>query len=124
MMSSIFLYPFICSNIPTNANHIGGVMVRVLASNAVDRGFDTQSGQTKDYKIGIRCFSANYKQAALRRKSKDWLVRNQDNLSERATSLSTDCCFSEQALQKSISACWFNTKRTSSFHLKQDMIII
>jgi hypothetical protein len=31
----------------------GGVMVSVLASSAVDRGFEHQSGQTKDYKIGI-----------------------------------------------------------------------
>jgi hypothetical protein len=37
-------------------------------------------GQTKDYKIGISCFSA--KHAALRRKSKDWLARNQNNISE------------------------------------------
>jgi hypothetical protein len=37
-------------------------------------------GQTKDYKIGICCFSA--KHAALRRKSKDLLVLNQDNVSE------------------------------------------
>ena len=55
-------------------------MVSVLASSAIDRGFDPRSGQTKDYKIGIYCFSA--KQAALRRKSKDWLARNQDNVSE------------------------------------------
>jgi hypothetical protein len=46
----------------------------------VDRGFEPRSGQTKDYKIGFCCFSA--KQAALRRKSKDWLLRNQDNVSE------------------------------------------
>jgi hypothetical protein len=37
-------------------------------------------GQTKDYKNGICCFSAKY--AALRRKSKDWLARNQNNVSE------------------------------------------
>ena len=55
-------------------------MVSVLASSAIDRGFDPRSGQTNDYKIGICCFSA--KQAALRRKSKDWLARNQDNVSE------------------------------------------
>jgi hypothetical protein len=55
-------------------------MVSVLASSAVDRGFETWSGQTKDYKIGICCLSA--KHAALRRKSKDWLARNQDNVSE------------------------------------------
>jgi len=55
-------------------------MVSVLASSAVDRGSELRSGQTKDYKIGICCYSA--KQAALRRKSKDWLARNQNNVSE------------------------------------------
>jgi len=34
---------------------------------------------TKDYKIGICCFST--KHAALRRKSKDWLARNPENVS-------------------------------------------
>jgi hypothetical protein len=38
------------------------------------------SGQTKDYKIGICYFSA--KHSALRRKNKDWLARNQNNVSE------------------------------------------
>jgi hypothetical protein len=55
-------------------------MVSVLALSAVNRGFQPRSGQTKDYKIGIRCFSA--KHVALRSKSKDWLARNQNNLSE------------------------------------------
>ena len=55
-------------------------MVSVLASCAVDRGFEPQSGQTKDYIIRICCFSA--KHASLRRKSKDWLAGNQDNVSE------------------------------------------
>ena len=51
---------------------IGGVMGSELASIVVlDRG-SPQSGQTKDYEIGICCFSA--KHAALRRKSKDWLA--------------------------------------------------
>ena len=59
---------------------IGGVMVSVFASSAVDCGFKSRSGQTKDYKIGICCFSA--KHTTLRSKSKDWLARNQDNLSE------------------------------------------
>jgi hypothetical protein len=49
-------------------------------SNAVGRAFDPRSGQTKDYKIGICCFST--KHVALRRKSKDWLARNQDIVSE------------------------------------------
>ena len=61
-------------------NRIGGVMVSVLASGTVDREFEPRSGQTKDYKIGICCFSA--KQAALRRRRKDCLVRNQNNVSE------------------------------------------
>ena len=55
-------------------------MVSVLTSSAVDHGFEPRSGQTKDYEIGICCFSA--KHAALRRKSKDCLARNQDNVSE------------------------------------------
>ena len=55
-------------------------MVSVLASSAIDRGFEQQSGQTKDYNIGMCCFSV--KHAALKRKSKDWLGRNQDNVSE------------------------------------------
>ena len=52
-------------------------MFRVLASSAVDRGLEARSGQTKDYNIGICCISAQH--AALRRKSKDWLARNQNN---------------------------------------------
>ena len=54
-------------------------MVSMLASSAVDSGFEPWSGQTKDCKIGICCFSAKY---ALRRKSKDRLARNQNNVSE------------------------------------------
>jgi hypothetical protein len=42
--------------------------------------FILRSGQTKDYTIGICCFST--KHPALRRKSKDWLAWNQDNVSE------------------------------------------
>jgi len=41
---------------------------------------EPRSGQTNDYNIGICCFLA--KHAALRSKSKDWLVRNQNNVSE------------------------------------------
>ena len=54
------------------------VMLSVFTSSSVDRGFEPWSGQTEDYKIC--CFSARH--AALRRKSKDWLARNQDNVSE------------------------------------------
>ena len=61
-------------------NRIGGVMVSVLALSAVDCGFQPRSGQTKDYQIGICCFTA--KHAAIKRKSKDWLAQNQDKVSE------------------------------------------
>jgi hypothetical protein len=62
-------------------------MVSMLVSSVVDRGFEPRSGQTKDYEIGICCFSS--KHAALRRKNKDWLSQNQINVSE---------CFNELAL--------------------------
>ena len=55
-------------------------MVSVLASSALDLGIEPCCGQTKDYKIGICCFSA--KHAALRSKSKDWLARNRNNVSK------------------------------------------
>jgi len=61
-------------------NRIDGIMVSLLASSAVYRGNETRSGQTKDYLIGICCFSA--KHASLMRKSKDCLARNQENVSE------------------------------------------
>jgi hypothetical protein len=56
------------------------MIVSVLASSAVDHGFEPRLGQTKDYKIGIGCFPA--KHAALRIKSKHWLDWNQNNVSE------------------------------------------
>jgi hypothetical protein len=55
-------------------------MVSVLASSAIDCGYELRSCQTKEYKSGICCFSA--KNAALRRRSNDWLTRNQNNVSE------------------------------------------
>ena len=55
-------------------------MVSVLASSAIDCGCELRSCQAKEYRIDICCFSA--KNAALRRKSKNWLPRNQNNVSE------------------------------------------
>ena len=55
-------------------------MVSVLTSNVVDRGFKPRSSQTKDYEIGICCFSA--KHAALKSKRKVWIALNQNNMSE------------------------------------------
>jgi hypothetical protein len=57
--------------------HIGGVTVSALV---VYRGFEPRSGQTKDDEIGMCYFSGQH--ATLRSKSKDWLARNDDNLSE------------------------------------------
>jgi hypothetical protein len=34
---------------PKSMNRIGGIMVSVLASSSVDRGFEPRLGQTKDY---------------------------------------------------------------------------
>jgi hypothetical protein len=80
---------FLLSNETTS-----GEMVSVLTSSAEDCGFEPRSGQTKDYNIGICCFST--RQAALKRKSKDGLARNQDNMSEWGDM--SICCFSELAL--------------------------
>ena len=55
-------------------------MVSVLTVGTVDRGFESRSGQANNYKIGICCFFA--KNAALRRKSKDWVARKQNNVLE------------------------------------------
>jgi hypothetical protein len=75
-----YSYIVLPNNVWILINRTGGVMVSVLASSVVDRGFEPRSGQTKDYKIDICCFSA--KHAALRRKSKYWLGRNQNNVLE------------------------------------------
>jgi hypothetical protein len=71
-------------------------MVSVLASSVIDRGLESRSGQSKDYEIGICCFSA--KQAVLRRKSKTGWLRIRILCLTGATYLSADCCFSELAL--------------------------
>ena len=55
-------------------------MVSVFESSSVDREFELRSGQTKDYEIGTCFFCVLH--ATLRCKSKVWLTRNQDNVSE------------------------------------------
>jgi hypothetical protein len=52
-------------------------MDSMLGSSAVDREFEPRSGRTNDFKIDVCYFST-----ALRRKSRDWLARNQNNASE------------------------------------------
>jgi hypothetical protein len=53
----------------SNDNSIGGVMVSLVALSAADREFEPRSGQTKNYQIGMGCFSGEH--AAIRGKSKD-----------------------------------------------------
>ena len=62
-----------------NLNRICGVMVSVFVSSALDCGFEPRSDQTKDHNICICYFHA--KHVAIRRNSKDWLARNQNNVS-------------------------------------------
>ena len=73
---------------------IDGVMVSVPASTMVDRGFKPLLGPTKDYEIGICCFSAKHTQ--LRRKSCGLGIRIM--CPSGATCLSTESCCSELAL--------------------------
>jgi hypothetical protein len=62
-------------------------MVSVFVSSALDHGFEPLWGKTKDFKIGICCFSA--KHAALRRKT-GWL-RIRIMCLSGATFLTADC---------------------------------
>ena len=48
----------------TQQHRICGVMVSVLTSIAADHGLEPPSGQTKDYKISICCFSAKHAERA------------------------------------------------------------
>jgi hypothetical protein len=81
LLIDLFLDRHVCRSFnKLHICHSIGKQNRIGTSSAVDRGFEPQSGQTKHYKIGICCFSA--KHAALRRKSKDWLAWNQNNVSE------------------------------------------
>ena len=63
-----------------DVSRIGRVMVDVLSSSVVDRGFESRSGQTKGCKISICFFSAKY--VALRSKSNDWFDRNRYKVSK------------------------------------------
>jgi hypothetical protein len=91
---------------------MGGVIVSVLASSAVDRGLEPRSVQTKDYGIGICCFSA--KHAASMRKSKHWLARNQDNVSE----------WGDMSVRGLVSVSYHYKNPTKRVGLVQDLIII
>ena len=61
-------------------NLIGGVVVSVIALSLVGGGVEPRWCQTKDYEIGIRCFSTNH--VSLRSKNKDRQARNRDDVSK------------------------------------------
>jgi hypothetical protein len=71
------------------------IFIYSQCSSAIDCGFESRSGQTKDYEIGMCCFSAKH---ALRRKSKTSWLGIRIMCSSGAPCLSADCCFSELAL--------------------------
>ena len=78
-------------------NCISGVMFSVLASSVIDRGFEPQSDQTKDYKIGTYCFSAKHA-AWLGERAKTGWFGIRIMFPGEATCQYADCCFSELAL--------------------------
>ena len=47
-------------------------MVSVLASSAEARGFEPRSDQTKDFKIGMCCFSAKHAAYKAKRTKTGW----------------------------------------------------
>ena len=89
-------------------------MASVLASSAVDCVLEPRSRQTKDYKIVICCFSAKHAALILRRKSKDRLARNQNNVPEWSNMSTRELLFQWVSTIQSNSAYWSSTKPTSS----------
>ena len=61
-------------------NCIGDVMVNVLASSVIGRDFESDQVKRKTIKLVFVAFLLQH--AALKRKNKDWLALNQDNVSE------------------------------------------
>ena len=65
-------------------NRTGGLIVSVLASSVVDRVFEPRLDQIKSNIMKLVCVASPLSTQVLRRKNKDWLVRNQDNVSKRS----------------------------------------
>ena len=89
-------------------NRIGGVMDNVLASKCGRSWVRAPVGSNQRLKKWYVCFSANH--AAWRRKSKDWLARNQNNVSE----------WSDMSTRGLL----FHLASTIKIQLKVDLIII
>jgi len=69
----------------------------LTSRRVIDRRAKSRSGQTKDNKISICWFFTSH--AVFRRKSKDWLAQNQDNVSEWSA-ISKHGCIIELELRK------------------------
>jgi hypothetical protein len=76
--SGIFLIFFFSFNFKPCSNNI--CILLLTASVAVNRGFEPRPGQIKA--ITLVFVASSLKHTALRRKSKDWLAQNQNNVSE------------------------------------------
>ena len=77
---AIYGFPYLQLKLSLDINRISGVVVSMLASSAVNRGFETPGQVKPKTEIGICCFSAKHE--ALKRKSKVWLDQKQDIESE------------------------------------------
>ena len=72
-------------------------MVNVLASSAVDRGFEPRSGQSKDY-IQLVFITSPLSTQHYGKTAKIGLLEIRIMCPSEVTYLSTDCCISELAL--------------------------
>ena len=75
-------YQSFCELVYYNVKWTALVVYLLACSCRVHKTVGSRSSQVKIkyYKIGICCFSVNHK--GLRSKNKDWLTRNQNNVSE------------------------------------------
>ena len=77
LLSTMFLFLCLQSILVVLRNRCCDVMVSIRSSNVTDCKFDARSGQTKDHKMGICCFSFNH--ATLRYNGKDWWTPSEGN---------------------------------------------
>ena len=76
-----YSFPYFSSTVFKGRYYISGVMASIFSLSVVDRGFDSRSGQTKDWNWYL-LLPIYAKHAALRSKSKDCLAQNQNNVYE------------------------------------------
>ena len=76
-----------------------------------------------DSKICICCFSAKNTILSSKNKKTGWFgIRL--ICQSGATCLPDDCCFSELSLLNSNEACWFRTKRASSYLIEMQLVLV